>query len=146
MKAGTQPVAAPVAAAPIDAVSASFRRTMPKSHAEAAPQDKEKRRKERLGEIKLELHKALLDNLNLAALETASEADLRTEINAIEWQQNSDAHGGGDWNLVSDWIQAVSQQNASLLSSSIDASVESHIIGFTAEKSRLKGTVEKVVL
>lgn len=83
MKAGTQPVAAPVAAAPIDAVSASFRRTMPKAHAEAAPQDKEKRRKERLGEIKLELHKALLDNLNLAALETASEADLRTEINAI---------------------------------------------------------------
>lgn len=63
-----------------------------------------------------------------------------------EWQQNSDAHGGGDWNLVSDWIQAVSQQNAGLLSSSIDASVESHIIGFTAEKSRLKGSTEKVVL
>jgi len=83
MKAGTQPVAAPVAAAPIDPVSASFRRTMPMAHAEAAPQDKEKRRKERLGEIKLELHKSLLDNLNLAALETASEADLRTEINAI---------------------------------------------------------------
>ena len=51
--------------------------------AEAAPMDKEKRRKERLGEIKLELHKALLDNLNLAALETASEQELRTEINAI---------------------------------------------------------------
>ena len=48
-----------------------------------APQDKEKKRKERLGEIKLELHKALLDNLNLAALDTASEADLRAEINAI---------------------------------------------------------------
>ncbi|WP_369752845.1 Gfo/Idh/MocA family protein [Flavobacterium sp. WC2409] len=63
-----------------------------------------------------------------------------------EWQQNSDAHGGGDWNLVSDWIQAVSQQNAGLLSSSIDASVESHIIGFTAEKSRLKGSTEKVAL
>jgi len=45
--------------------------------------DKEKRRKVRLGEIKLELHKALLDNLNLAALETATEADLRSEINAI---------------------------------------------------------------
>ena len=63
-----------------------------------------------------------------------------------EWQQNSDAHGGGDWNLVSDWIQAVSQQNSGLLSSSIDASVESHIIGFTAEKSRLKGATEQVVL
>ncbi|KQI71171.1 type II secretion system protein E [Loktanella sp. 5RATIMAR09] len=50
---------------------------------EVAPMDKEKRRKERLGEIKLELHKALLDNLNLAALETASEQELRSEINAI---------------------------------------------------------------
>ncbi len=51
--------------------------------AEAAPADREKRRKERLGEIKLELHKALLDNLNLAALENATEQDLRAEINAI---------------------------------------------------------------
>ncbi|MFO8125958.1 CpaF family protein [Yoonia sp.] len=50
---------------------------------DVAPVDKEKRRKERLGEIKLELHKALLDNLNLAALESASEQELRTEINAI---------------------------------------------------------------
>jgi pilus assembly protein CpaF len=45
--------------------------------------DKEKKRKERLGEIKLELHKRLLDNLNLSALESASEADLRAEITAI---------------------------------------------------------------
>jgi len=51
--------------------------------AKAAPVDKEKRRKERLAEIKMELHKALLDNLNLSALETASEQDLRQEIAAI---------------------------------------------------------------
>ena len=56
---------------------------MPTKAAEGGTVDKEKRRKERLGNIKLELHKALLDNLNLAALETASEADLRKEINAI---------------------------------------------------------------
>ena len=36
-----------------------------------------------MGEIKLELHKALLDNLNLAALDSATEQDLRAEINAI---------------------------------------------------------------
>ncbi|MEO0701297.1 MAG: CpaF family protein [Pseudomonadota bacterium] len=54
-----------------------------KSPAQAAPADKDKKRKERLGEIKLELHKALLDNLNLAALEKASETDLRAEITAI---------------------------------------------------------------
>ncbi|MCA1774331.1 MAG: CpaF family protein [Paracoccaceae bacterium] len=65
------------------APKASLMKAMPKRSAEAAPQDREKKRKERLGEIKLELHKALLENLNLAALETASETDLRAEINAI---------------------------------------------------------------
>mgnify|MGYP001079872035 CR=1 FL=1 len=58
----------------------------PDPHATAArvaPADKERKRKERLGEIKLELHKELLDNLNLGALETATEKDLRAEITAI---------------------------------------------------------------
>lgn len=55
----------------------------PRNAADTGAMDKEKRRKERLGEIKLELHKALLDNLNLAALENATEQELRTEINAI---------------------------------------------------------------
>ena len=61
----------------------SLMKAMPVRPAEVAPGDRDKKRKERLGEIKLELHKALLDNLNLAALENASENDLRTEINAI---------------------------------------------------------------
>ncbi|MGD1881783.1 MAG: CpaF family protein [Paracoccaceae bacterium] len=51
--------------------------------AQVAQLDKERKRKERMGEIKLELHRALLDNLNLAALEHATEKDLRSEINAI---------------------------------------------------------------
>ena len=62
------------------------RKPMPlvaKKPAQPAPVDKEKKRKERLAEIKLELHKRLLDNLNLSALETATEADLRAEIVAI---------------------------------------------------------------
>ena len=37
----------------------------------------------RLQELKLDLHKSLLENLNLAALESATEQELRTEINAI---------------------------------------------------------------
>ncbi|MDB9823952.1 Gfo/Idh/MocA family oxidoreductase [Flavobacteriaceae bacterium] len=45
-------------------------------------------------------------------------------------------HGGGDWALVTDWVKAVKKQDTSLLTSTIDASVESHIIGFSAEKSR----------
>ncbi|MCK0142381.1 CpaF family protein [Aliiroseovarius sp. F20344] len=53
--------------------------------APAAPaaSDKERKRKERLSEIKTELHKELLDNLNLSALEAASEKDLRSEITDI---------------------------------------------------------------
>ena len=61
----------------------SLMKARPVKAAEAAPMDREKKRKERLSEIKLEMHKSLLDNLNLAALETATEAELRQEINAI---------------------------------------------------------------
>jgi len=85
---------APAAASKIDAAALAaskpeqprqplVKAAPPRRAGEVAPMDKEKRRKERLGEIKLELHKALLDNLNLAALESASEQELRTEINAI---------------------------------------------------------------
>ena len=59
------------------------RRNVSRTPAQAAPVDKERKRKERLGEIKLELHKRLLDDLNLSALDNASESDLRAEIVAI---------------------------------------------------------------
>ncbi|QFU07404.1 Putative conjugal transfer protein/MT3759 [Rhodobacteraceae bacterium THAF1] len=54
-----------------------------RAEARAAQPDKEKKRKERLGDIKVQLHKELLENLNLAALEQASESDLKSEITAI---------------------------------------------------------------
>ncbi len=66
----------PAAAAP-----ASMRKAL--KPAAAAPVDRELKRKQRMSDIKLELHRALLDNLNLAALEHASEQDLRQEINEI---------------------------------------------------------------
>lgn len=47
-------------------------------------------------------------------------------------------HGGGDWALVKDWIHAVKAKNHNLLSSTIEASIESHTIAFAAEKSRLE--------
>ncbi|MGM9401980.1 CpaF family protein [Aliiroseovarius sp. KMU-71] len=55
----------------------------PKNPVAVAPSDKERKRKERLSEIKTELHKELLDNLNLSALDGASEKDLRAEITDI---------------------------------------------------------------
>ena len=69
-------------AAPVEAAKpVSMRRAV--KPAAASPEDREVKRKQRMSEIKLELHRALLDNLNLAALEHASEADLRQEINDI---------------------------------------------------------------
>ncbi len=59
---------------------------------------------------------------------------------------DTDMHGGGDWALLRDWIQAVDQQNSGILTSTIDASIESHIMGFMAEKSRMEETVEQVTL
>ena len=58
-----------------------------------------------------------------------------SHANDVEGYKNS-GHGGGDWALVTDWIRAVKKQDANLLTSTIDASVESHIMGFMAEKSR----------
>lgn len=61
--------------------------------------------------------------------------------------QNQSAHGGGDWGLAHDFVQAVSQQDVSLLTSNIEASVESHLMGFLAEESRLNGgKVMKMIL
>ncbi|WP_333683636.1 CpaF family protein [Pontibaca methylaminivorans] len=73
------------------AATAAMRPRTPSSEAAVGPTraaepfaaDKGRRRRERMAELKLDLHRALLDNLNLAALEHASEKDLRAEIAAI---------------------------------------------------------------
>ena len=60
------------------------------------------------------------------------------------WSMKTDAHGGGDHPMVRDWVQAVGQRNPALLSSTIDESVESHLMAFAAERSRLMRTIEDV--
>ena len=64
-------------------VPASMRRAQAIAPAQTVAMDRDRKRRERLGEIKLELHRALLDNLNLSALESATENDLRAEITSI---------------------------------------------------------------
>lgn len=48
-------------------------------------------------------------------------------------------HGGGDSRMVRDFTQAVSRRDGSLLTSNLAHSMESHLMGFQAEKSRLSG-------
>lgn len=62
------------------------------------------------------------------------------------WKMKTDAHGGGDHRLVKEWLQAVAQQDKTILSSSIEVSVESHLMAFAAEKSRVNRTIEEVKL
>jgi hypothetical protein len=61
----------------------------------------------------------------------------------VEGYKNN-GHGGGDWLLARDFVQAVAQQNPKLLTSTIDESIESHVMGFMAEESRKSSKVMKV--
>lgn len=48
-------------------------------------------------------------------------------------------HGGGDYGLLHDFIRAVSTKDAKVLTSTIQESMESHLMAFKAEESRLTG-------
>lgn len=78
-------------------------------------------------------------------METFILTDFKTK-KQTSWKMKTDAHGGGDHLLVKDWIQAVAQQDKSLLSSTINVSVESHLIALAAEKSRLSRSIEEIHL
>ena len=54
-------------------------------------------------------------------------------------------HGGGDQRLVRDLVQAVARRDPSLLPSTLERSLESHLIGFMAEESRLAGGAPRAV-
>ena len=69
--------------------------------------------------------------------------DIRTN-EKTEWKETTDMHGGGDWRLVANWIQAIAKKDPSLLTSTIDQSIESHVMGFMAEESRKSKRVMEV--
>jgi pilus assembly protein CpaF len=83
-KTGTAPLTKPV-----DTQQAFAQRANPqpavqqRAAAEAVVADKEKKRKERLTELKVEIHKRLLEDLNLSAIESATEQSLRGEIASL---------------------------------------------------------------
>lgn len=77
--------------------------------------------------------------------------DFRTSHKSV-WDQKvsevaeykGSGHGGGDHLLVRDFVRAVSAQDEKLLSSTIDVSIESHVMGFMAEKSRKSNKKVKI--
>lgn len=51
----------------------------------------------------------------------------------------NDGHGGGDYYLYRDFINYITANAESVTRTTIDQSIESHVIGFKAEESRLNG-------
>lgn len=75
-------------------------------------------------------------------------SDFQTE-QTVRWNVNehadlSSGHGGGDFGLVRDFVQAVSQQNPKLLLTTIESAMESHLMAFKAEEARANGTLKRV--
>ncbi|MBM2574849.1 CpaF family protein [Jannaschia sp. Os4] len=87
------PEAAPSKAAPkADGPAPAAMRKPDAAKVEAAPvpADKNLRRRERIEELKVEMHHRLLDNLNLSALEKAEAGALKSEIVAITSEELAD--------------------------------------------------------
>lgn len=55
-----------------------------------------------------------------------------------------EGHAGGDWGIVKDFVLAVAHHDEKYLSSTIDVSVESHVMGFRAEQARLKSKIVNI--
>ncbi|MEM9583421.1 MAG: CpaF family protein [Pseudomonadota bacterium] len=79
----TEAAPKPAAAAPAPAPKADAPKPVAPKPAAAPVTDKDLKRRQKLEEIRSELHHRLLDNLNLAALEDAPEKELKAEIAAI---------------------------------------------------------------
>ena len=62
------------------------------------------------------------------------------EEKTIHVRTNSSGHGGGDAGIMEDFTASLSE-NHRQTRSSISLSVESHLMAFAMEKSRLTGTV-----
>jgi predicted dehydrogenase len=68
-------------------------------------------------------------------------ADFSKET-AVDWitKEHADnkgsGHGGGDWSLMHDFLRAVDSKDETLLTSTLEASMDSHRMGFAAEESR----------
>ena len=55
-----------------------------------------------------------------------------------------EGHAGGDWGIMKDFVLAVANHDEKYLSSTIDVSVESHVMGFKAEIARKRNIVAKM--
>jgi len=86
-----------------------------------------------------------MEELVVTDFRTGKQVKFKPQAEDVEGYKNA-GHGGGDFFLARDFVQAVAHQDAKMLTSTIDESIESHIMGFMAEKSRKTKKIEKINL
>ncbi|TKC10714.1 Gfo/Idh/MocA family oxidoreductase [Pedobacter polaris] len=86
-----------------------------------------------------------MTELVITDFRTGKVTKLKPIAEDVEGYKNS-GHGGGDWFLAKDFAQAVANQDPKMLTSTIDESIESHLMGFMAEKSRKTKKLTAVVV
>ncbi len=72
---------------------------------------------------------------------TITLSNFRNHSKEIVWKKSEEdemGHGGGDFGLMKQFLLAVRANDSTLFSSSLEAAVESHLMSFGAEKSRLE--------
>ena len=84
-----------------------------------------------------------MNELVITDFRTGKETKLVPKAEDVEGYKNS-GHGGGDWLLARDFVQAVAHQDSKMLTSTIDESIESHVMGFMAEESRKKEKIMQI--
>ena len=76
---------------------------------------------------------------------TITLSNFRHQSKEIVWEKSEEdemGHGGGDFGLMKQFLLAVRANDPALFSSSLEAAIESHLMSFGAEKSRIeKGTI-----
>jgi predicted dehydrogenase len=84
-----------------------------------------------------------MNELTVTDFRTEKSITLVPKAEDVENYKNS-GHGGGDWFLMRDFVMAVANQDPKYLTSTIDQSIESHLMGFAAEESRKTSKVVHV--
>lgn len=82
-------------------------------------------------------------SFKLTDLRSRKESVWNMKVKEIPEYKDS-GHGGGDHALFRDFVEAVAYQDEARLSSTVDVSIESHLMGFAAERSRKTGRKEKI--
>ncbi len=84
-----------------------------------------------------------MNELTVTDFRTEKSITLVPKAEDVENYKNS-GHGGGDWFLMRDFVMAVANQDPKYLTSTIDQSIESHLMGFAAEESRKNSQLVKI--